>query len=141
MTLWKAHGITDFINIHDIVIHLAATEARRTNNSDGDSPFNLAELEWFSRNSYNLAVQHVSNWEPANIERLLRACISFIDLYPSDLQSDAAVDIKRREMLCLFLGTVLSMAQARAQNDVDDQVGRKENPCCLVAESSLTSFS
>lgn len=109
-------------NSGDPAIHVAAMEARKPRLPNEDSAFSLTELEWFSRNSYNLAVQHVSTWEPGNIERLLRACISFINCYPPGLQSDAALDVKRREMLCLFLGTVLSMAQARAQDDLNDQV-------------------
>ncbi|KZZ87885.1 Meiosis specific protein SPO22 [Ascosphaera apis ARSEF 7405] len=82
------------------------------------NPFTVTELEWFSRNSYNLAVQYCSMWAPQIIQKLLTVCIKFIDLHPKTSEVKASTDLAKRRMLCNFLGAIISMAQARATPDV-----------------------
>lgn len=54
----------------------------------------VMELEWFSRNSYNLALQHCATWEPQHVLRLLNACIKVnLNLpVPHDCKADLKVD-------------------------------------------------
>ncbi|PGH23466.1 hypothetical protein AJ80_02420 [Polytolypa hystricis UAMH7299] len=84
-------------------------------------PFIVPELEWFSKNSYNLAVQYCASWDPAPILRLLNTSIKLIDLYPSNLGSEATADLAIRRLLCDFLGAIISIAQARNSEDSQQQ--------------------
>lgn len=55
---------------------LIITAARLASDSlDSPNLFSVTELEWFSRNSYNIAVQNCAIWEPSYVCRLLDACI------------------------------------------------------------------
>ncbi|WEW57166.1 sporulation-specific protein 22 [Emydomyces testavorans] len=83
----------------------------------------VPELEWFSRNSYNLALQYCTTWEPQYILRLLNACIQIINLYPENLGEEARKDIELRNMLCHFLAAIITVAQARTQNDPETKKG------------------
>ncbi|KAI5304393.1 hypothetical protein KEM56_006541 [Ascosphaera pollenicola] len=96
----------------------AMAQAEKYHVSQPDTtPFTVMELEWFSKNSYNLAVQHCSAWAPRNIQRLLTVCINLIGLYPTSLDDNVLEEVRKRRMLCNFLGAIISMAQARAHPD------------------------
>ncbi|KAI5302316.1 hypothetical protein KEM55_001184, partial [Ascosphaera atra] len=45
--------------------------------------------------------------------------VQVIELYPKNLGIDAVRDLAQRELLCNFLGAIVSMAQARAHPDAE----------------------
>ncbi|KAI1936792.1 sporulation-specific protein 22 [Ophidiomyces ophidiicola] len=81
----------------------------------------IPELEWFSRNSYNLALQCCTKWELPNILRLLAACINVIHLYPTNLGEEAEADVEQRKLSCYYLSAILTIAQARLHKDREIQ--------------------
>ncbi|KMU92208.1 hypothetical protein CIHG_10010 [Coccidioides immitis H538.4] len=95
----------------------------------------VLELEWFSRNSYNLALQYCTTWGPHHVLRLLDACIKIIALYPENLGIEARRDIEQRNILCHFLAAVIEVSQARTHNDSEVQ-----NQFYLNARAHIQGF-
>jgi hypothetical protein len=84
--------------------------------------FDSTELNWFSKNAYNLALKFSAEWDPLNILRLLQSCIKFIELYPSDISQQLADDLSLRLIFCHFLATVLLISLARMEDNVEAQL-------------------
>ncbi|TGO41094.1 hypothetical protein BHYA_0027g00390 [Botrytis hyacinthi] len=82
----------------------------------------ILELEWFSRNSYNLSLKHLSVWEPQQPLRILACCIGFIDRYPPDIGEDAHEDVTLRKMFCNFCAATIFVSIARAEQNVESQL-------------------
>ncbi|TGO23157.1 hypothetical protein BPAE_0142g00190 [Botrytis paeoniae] len=82
----------------------------------------ILELEWFSRNAYNLSLKHLSVWEPQQSLRLLACCIGFIDRYPRDIGEDAHEDVTLRKMFCNFCAATIFVSVARAEQTVESQL-------------------
>lgn len=55
--------------------------------------FTVQELQWFSKNSYNLSLKHCAAMPPQNLARLLNVCteVSIILRKSENLLMDAAV--------------------------------------------------
>ncbi|KAK2790267.1 hypothetical protein FQN53_000033 [Emmonsiellopsis sp. PD_33] len=101
---------SEIINQVCDVFGIASTQATKSH-GHSSNPFSVSELDWFSKNSYNLAVQHCTNWDHCPI----------IDLYPLDLPHEQLSNISLRKLLCHFLAAILCMAQARMEPDVQVQ--------------------
>ncbi|KAM3081866.1 Transcription factor [Clarireedia jacksonii] len=82
----------------------------------------ILELEWFSRNTYNLSLKNLSLWDPRQSLRLLTCCIDFIDLYPSDIGSQAHDDITLRKMFCNFTSATALVSLARSEDLIETQL-------------------
>ncbi|KAF7947325.1 uncharacterized protein EAE97_004574 [Botrytis byssoidea] len=82
----------------------------------------ILELEWFSRNSYNLSLKYLSVWEPQQSLRILACCIGFIDRYPPDIGEDAHEDVTLRKMFCNFCAATIFVSVARAEQNVESQL-------------------
>ncbi|KAF7952888.1 hypothetical protein EAE96_006111 [Botrytis aclada] len=82
----------------------------------------ILELEWFSRNSYNLSLKHLSVWEPQQSLRMLASCIGFIDRYPRDIGEDAYEDVTLRKMFCNFCAATIFVSVARAEQNMESQL-------------------
>ncbi|PQE27929.1 hypothetical protein CJF30_00009126 [Rutstroemia sp. NJR-2017a BBW] len=82
----------------------------------------LLELEWFSRNTYNLSLKNLSLWDPRQSLRLLTCCIGFIDLYPADIGSHAHDDITLRKMFCNFTSATALVSLARSEDLIETQL-------------------
>ncbi|KAK3064561.1 hypothetical protein LTS18_006048 [Coniosporium uncinatum] len=126
----------------------AATKAAVTTTTHD---WNTQELDWFSKNAYNLSLHHLADMHPLHLARLLESCTGFIDLLllrhrpgttdPSHLPSstkaynaNTTVDtnsnpeqesLHLRRTFCHFLASCVHVTLARA----DD-----------VLESSLQSY-
>jgi hypothetical protein len=103
---------------------LAAGYAQRSQVSatSGEKIFDTAELSWFSKNAYNLALKFSAEWEPLNILRLLQSCLKFIELYPKDISQELADDLSLRRIFCHFLATILLVALARTEDNIEAQL-------------------
>ncbi|TEY71192.1 hypothetical protein BOTCAL_0099g00190 [Botryotinia calthae] len=82
----------------------------------------ILELEWFSRNSYNLSLKHLAVWEPLQSIRMLVSCIGFIDRYLQDIGEDAHEDVTLRKMFCNFCAATIFVSIARAEQNIESQL-------------------
>ena len=74
----KRYGILIFTNRSGLSRATAAAEAklsRLEQQHQDEQPFTINELNWFSRNSYNLALKFCTEWEPGQLLRIVQACI------------------------------------------------------------------
>lgn len=100
----------------------AAVCAKGSKRDPASDLFTLAELDWFSRNSYNLALKACTSWPPGQTLRLSQACLRFIDLYPTTIDINLTADLSLRKLFCDFLCASLLIVLARAEDSVQDQV-------------------
>ena len=100
----------------------AAEQARISHRDTADNLFTVAELEWFSRNSYNLALKACADWNPQQTLRLASACLKLLDLYPTNMDPNIAADLSLRRLFCDFLCASLLIVMARAEDNIETQV-------------------
>ncbi|EQL38157.1 hypothetical protein BDFG_00534 [Blastomyces dermatitidis ATCC 26199] len=103
------------------VFEIASAKVIEYRNQTNDNPFSVSEMEWFSRNSYNLAVKFCTKWDTSPVLSLVNTCIKFLDMYPSNLSPKQLYAATLRRLLCHFLGALLSMARARTETDTQAQ--------------------
>jgi hypothetical protein len=82
----------------------------------------IPELDWFSKNSYNLAIKHLSIWSPRHSLRMLISCIEFIEQYPKDMSEPASDDLSLRKMFCEFSSATALVALARGEDVIETQL-------------------
>ena len=110
--------------IEDICDHFerSVEQVKRCRRDGTETAFTVTELDWFSRNSYNLALKHCTSWDPAFTRRMIDSCISLIDLYPKDLEANILENLALRKLLGLFLAGSLSVAIARQEEHYETQL-------------------
>ncbi|KAF2689190.1 SPO22-domain-containing protein [Lentithecium fluviatile CBS 122367] len=97
-----------------------AKESRQRPRNETRDQFNVAEFEWFSKNTYNLSVKYCAEMQPQNLVRLLNVCIEFIKLLKENGQSECDGDLSLRLMFCHFIATCAFTTLARAEDNVQD---------------------
>lgn len=95
----------------------AATQAQKALLGGHNHSFSVTELDWFSRNTYNLALKFCTTWNSESILSLLKSCQRFIELYPEDLSQHVKSDLSLRQSFCSFLSCSLWVILARKQKD------------------------
>ncbi|KAL8757342.1 MAG: hypothetical protein Q9184_004228 [Pyrenodesmia sp. 2 TL-2023] len=118
---------------------VAAAQACQQDTSTTDA-FSPAELDWFSRNSFNLALKMCTTWKAEATLRIVQACstvrdqsrwerdlsgadfIQFIHLYPADTDPQQASDLTLRRLFCNFLRCCLLIVLARAEDIKKNQL-------------------
>ena len=101
----------------------AAADQAKTSRQDATTDvFSLAELDWFSRNSYNLALKVCTSWDPGQTLRLVQSCFKFIDLYPATTDAGVVADLSLRRLFCAFLCGSLLIVLARNEDRVEEQL-------------------
>jgi hypothetical protein len=93
-----------------------------TSGDSSERPFDINELDWFSKNAYNLGLKHAADWEPRKVLRIHQCCISFINMYPKDIGQQASDDLSLRRIFCDFLATLLLISLARAEDNIEVQL-------------------
>ena len=81
--------------------------------------FTHAELEWFSKNAYNLALKHCTDFDPRSLLRLLQSCIDLIELLRTDGISEDRNELLLRLLFCHFLAAAASVTLARAEDNIE----------------------
>lgn len=84
--------------------------------------YNTNELEWFSKNSYNLALKYTSTWNPRHVLRMLHCCTIFIDLHKFEISEERAADLSLRRIFCDYLAVVLLVGLARGGDNIEVQL-------------------
>lgn len=104
------------------VFERAATHAKIASRQDKDTLFTVNELDWFSRNCYNLSLHACHTWPPNQTLRLLQALLAFIDLYPTDLEPTVLEDLSLRRLFCNFVHCLICVHLARNEDIVETQL-------------------
>ncbi|KAI6837146.1 SPO22-domain-containing protein [Hortaea werneckii] len=94
------------------------------------------EIQWWSKNAYNLALKLCETIHPELLVRLLTVCVRFLDCYPNDGGAMHAEDVLRRKSSCHFLSACGLIVLARSAND-DHEYGRR---MYLQARQEIASF-
>lgn len=100
----------------------AAAKRARVLKKEPDVIWTIDELHWFSKNSYNLAVKHLVDWDARHLIRLLACCIEFIDQYPQDINQQILDDLSLRKMFCDFISATSLISLARGEDNVENQL-------------------
>jgi len=87
-----------------------------------DTIWDVRELDWFSKNSYNLVIKNISTWSPRHSLRMLTCCIAFIDHYPKGISDQISDDLCLRKMFCEFSATTALLALARGEDNIEVQL-------------------
>ena len=100
----------------------AAAQAKIRRRDPANQSFDLSELDWFSRNTYNLALKVCGEWSPPQTIRLIHSCLKFIELYPTDMDTGTLADLSFRRMFCNFLAGSLLVMMAREEDEIEAQL-------------------
>ncbi|TVY49609.1 hypothetical protein LOCC1_G000373 [Lachnellula occidentalis] len=97
----------------------AVTSMRKTPSSVHGTEvlWSIPELNWYSKNSYNLALQHISTWPLRSSLRMLTCCVAFIDHYPEDINEQIVEDLSLRKMFCVFSAGTALVVLARGEDN------------------------
>jgi hypothetical protein len=96
-----------------------ALERQKEDGSSGRKLFTVDELEWFSRNAYNLALKHTAAWDLRSVVRMLTACVNIIGHFPPDIGSK--VELSLKTLFAHFVISSALVALARTQDNVEKQ--------------------
>ncbi|RFU28018.1 hypothetical protein B7463_g8334, partial [Scytalidium lignicola] len=103
-------------------LSVSAIKKAKPQPTGADTIWTVSELEWFSKNSYNLGIKNLAEWSPRFSVRILSSCVQFIDSYPNDINSQISDDLALRRMFCEFsIGTAL-VALARGEDAIEIQL-------------------
>ncbi|KAF6237883.1 hypothetical protein HO173_004084 [Letharia columbiana] len=119
--------VTDCIDEICKLFEGAAAQARTSRRSAANDLFSLAELDWFSRNTYNLALKYCTSWSPEQTLRLVQSCLRFIGLYPAAIDLNVTADLSLRRLFCDFLCGSLLIVLARCEDNVEHQLQHYTN--------------
>lgn len=115
----------------------AAVQARTSKRSAANNLFSLTELDWFSRNTYNLALKFCTIWTPEQTLRLVQSCLKvsravlelsilmitqFIGLYSATTDPNMTTDLSLRRLFCNFLCGSLLIMLARCEDKIENQL-------------------
>ncbi|KAH8811736.1 meiosis protein SPO22/ZIP4 like-domain-containing protein [Xylogone sp. PMI_703] len=101
---------------------ISAIKKEKSQPSGADVIWTVSELEWFSKNSYNLGIKNLACWTPRHSVRILAACVYFIDFYPNDISSQVSDDLVLRRMFCEFSIATGLVALARGEDAIETQL-------------------
>jgi hypothetical protein len=82
----------------------------------------IQELDWFSKNAYNLSLKYSTEWHPQQVLRIIQSCIKFTSIYPADIDKATSNDITHRHIFCDFLAVILLVSLARAEDNIEIQL-------------------
>ena len=117
-------GLEDTCHLFEV----AASHAQKAEGEPLKSTFSTADLNWFSRNAYNLVVGNLTVWPCKYTIRMLDSCSVFLHLcsaFPEDqllLGSGYLEKLYLRQMFCYFLAASLNIVLARRENALDLQL-------------------
>ncbi|KAK6504736.1 hypothetical protein TWF481_006675 [Arthrobotrys musiformis] len=100
------------------------------------SMWSTDEYDWFSRNSYNLALRALQHWPPQYALHFSQLCVQFIKLYPPEVCSEEDVEnLNLRRSFCEYICASTCVALARKEEKMEDQLQHYGN-----ARKSIINF-
>ncbi|KAI0161279.1 SPO22-domain-containing protein [Xylariaceae sp. FL1272] len=109
----------DLCKTFEVAAMAIQKENRDTN---GERVFIVAELDWFTKNAYNLGLANSTVWEARQVIRILEACLAFLSCYPQDVPGQTSADTSLRSMFCDFIIATMLLALARSEDNVEVQL-------------------
>ncbi|KAI9695204.1 MAG: hypothetical protein M1820_008840 [Bogoriella megaspora] len=109
--------LDDFCKLFEV----AAMRAKLQRNKALPGPneeFSDDEVEWFSKNAYNMALKHCTDIHPSFIVRLLEACIELTELVHARRDGQSEEEYLSKLLLCNFLATCALVTLARAEDNI-----------------------
>lgn len=100
----------------------AEKSRKKEDKHDGDKLWTIQELDWFSKNAYNLALKYSAKWHPEQVLRIIQSCIKFAGIYPKDIDNVTSNDVTHRHIFCDFLAVTLLVSLARAEDNIEAQL-------------------
>ncbi|CZS99376.1 related to SPO22 Protein involved in completion of nuclear divisions during meiosis [Rhynchosporium agropyri] len=100
----------------------AAARKARVVKGQANATWTIDELQWFSKNSYNLVIKHLAVWDLSHLLRMLVCCIDFIDQYPKDMNQQMNDDLSLRRMFCDFMTATSLVSLARGEDNIETQL-------------------
>ncbi|KAF1916890.1 meiosis protein SPO22/ZIP4 like-domain-containing protein [Ampelomyces quisqualis] len=114
----QAHVMEQLCKVLEGSLAQAKLSKRRPNETK-QQLFTLHELEWFSKNAYNLSLKHCAEMPPVLLVRLLNACTGFIQLLRAQSQPSTEGDLCLRLVFCEFLAACTYTTLARAEDNIE----------------------
>ncbi|ROV97146.1 hypothetical protein VMCG_07448 [Cytospora schulzeri] len=106
-------------------VYLVVTAAQKApRDEDGNRLFNVRELEWFCRNSYNLGLKHAGDWDLCSVVQILTACVNIIRQFPDDIPNEMEADLSLKSIFCDFLISSALVSLARSHDNLEEQLQR-----------------
>ncbi|KAI1006471.1 hypothetical protein K3495_g1756 [Podosphaera aphanis] len=140
----KSGATVDVVTIEKLctTFESAASSIRRARGPSNatDTFWTVDEQEWFSKNSYNLAIKHLSDWNPRQTLRMLQSCIAIIDHYPPAISEQVSGNLQKRKLFCEFSATIILIALARAEDNIENQMQDYLNTRKHVSAFSVIFF-
>ena len=93
-----------------------------------------SEVQWWSKNAYNLSLRHCAAVHPEQLVRLLTVCTSFIDEYPNDTRRQDS--LQDRKALSHFLSAGALIVLGRSNQEGSEY----SLQCYLQARREIASF-
>jgi hypothetical protein len=81
-----------------------------------------AEIQWWSKNAFNIALRYCTEMPPDHLVRLVRACNQFLDCYPDDSGLMHHDDLIQRKQICHFICASAFTALGRTSTDRSEQL-------------------
>ena len=81
-----------------------------------------AEIQWWSKNAFNIALHQCTGMQPEHLVRLLRACNKFLECYPDDSGLMHRDDVLQRKQICHFLCASAFTVLGRTADDRQQQL-------------------
>ncbi|KAI5800044.1 meiosis protein SPO22/ZIP4 like-domain-containing protein [Geopyxis carbonaria] len=129
-------GVESLCKLYEQVLKNAEKSRQKSRNSGKrDYLFEVKELNWLSRNAYNLGLRGIAEWPPDLTLRILTTCGKIMELYPEDIDCVVYVEISHRRLLCDYLCASLCIEMARIEEGIEKQLQRY-----LIAKNFIRSF-
>ncbi|OBT96970.1 hypothetical protein VE01_05545 [Pseudogymnoascus verrucosus] len=100
----------------------AQRSIKQEDKNNGTKLWTIQELDWFSKNAYNLSLKYSSEWHPEQVLQIIQSCIKFASLYPKDIDNATSNDVTHRHIFCDFLSVILLVSVARAEDNIEAQL-------------------
>jgi hypothetical protein len=120
-----------------LLLTTLAVEAIKLKNRDdkGCLVFHVQELEWFSKNAYNLGLTNCPTWQTQNTLRLFDSCLEIMDNYPNDVPVETLQDLSLKIMCSYFIAGAGCVSLARGCDSVEEQL-----QCYLKLRKHVAAF-
>lgn len=94
----------------------------------------MTEMQWWSKNAYNLALQLCADMDPRSLVRLLKVCQSFLSHCSDGMDVEQQNEVNHRKMTCSFLSTTALMVGGRTDT------GQTSHESYRIARNHIAAF-
>ncbi|CAD6499560.1 BgTH12-03671 [Blumeria graminis f. sp. triticale] len=132
-----SQGNNDIIEKLCVAFESAISSVRnaRISTKTEEKLWTVDEHDWYSKNSYSIAIKHFTEWDPRQTLRMIKCCIGFIDYYPPDPCGQISTNHQLRKLFCEFSAATVSIILARAEENIESQL-----QCYLEVRKHVKEF-